>query len=497
MNGKDLLAGLGYVGTRYYEEAETSSSNDAQVRKMVSRAALIAAILGLMLLMMGCAWLVLELQDLILRGGHSVIPVETGIYGEENNLISLQGYMGSESYEAAREWQTFLDSYDSDASNPDAGDEYLCPEAYEAYRCDSREMIEKIDEICGKYGLSPLGKARYFDEAEDLFAAIGIGTAFAENVRADVPYSYCYGDGTFHMEGSAELTEPWNSVVGFQYRSVRKKSLDGVSLNIGKVEEYDQWNYTTGDGTEILLAMQEERSLIIVDLEDRFITVNVLGVFSNGSYFGDIPGKRAFLEAVCELFDFSYQTHPLDSDRIEEFHQAQRENQQQKDSTFVGGQVDPAYRDSYAAFLQYMVGEMQFRDLKYVLADVDGNGVEELLLQCRHIGGYNGDQSSFFDLLTIHEGEVKRLYNSSNLYLCEGGVIEYGDRNYRCYSTLSEGREAVVYFETENKWCIQEDWTNATPYIEVNEAEANAVIAKYPRVELDFKPIEEFPESST
>ena len=159
--------------------------------------------------------------------------------------------------------------------------------------------------------------------------------------------------------------------------------------------------------------------------------------------------------------------------------------------------MDPAHRDSYAVFLQYMVEEMEFRDLKYVLIDVDGNGVEELLLQCQHIGGYNGDQNSFFDLLTIHEGEVKRLHNSSNLYLCEGGVIEYGDRNYRCYSTLSEGREAVVYFETENKWCIQEDWTNAMPYIEVNEAEANAVIAKYPRVELDFKPIEEFSESST
>jgi len=492
MNGNDLLTGLGYIGTRYYEEAGTEVVEETPKPRRLSRPLLIAALIALMVLLMGCAWVVLGLQNLMMPEKSPDIPGETDLYGGEINRISLQGYMGSESYEAAREWQTFLESYDSDA-----GDKFQCPEAYESYRCDSREMIEKIDEICEKYDLTPLGKAWYFDGAQDLFTAIGIGTAFAENVRADVPYGYYYGDGTFHMEGSVELPEPWDAVVGFQYRSVRKKSFDGVSLNIGNAEEYDQWNYTTGDGTEVLLALREESCLIIADLEDRFVTVNVLGVFSNGSYFGDIPGERVFLEAVCELFDFSYQTHPLDLDRIAEFHQAQHEEQQPQDSTFVGGQVDPAYRDSYAAFLQYMVGEMQFRDLKYVLTDVDGNGVEELLLQCRHIGGYNGDQNSFFDLLTIHEGEVKRLYNSSNLYLCEGGVIEYGDRNYRCYSTLSEGREAVVYFETENKWCIQEDWTNATPYIEVNEAEANAVIAKYPRVELDFKPIEEFPESST
>ena len=497
MNGKDLLTGLGYIDTRYYEEAETAQAAETPKPKLFSRPMVIAALIGLMVLLMGCAWVVLGLQNLLIPENNSDIPKETDLYGGEINRISLQGYMGSDCYEAAREWQAFLESYDSDDTIPDANDDFRCPEAYESYRCYSQEMIDKVDEICEKYDLTPLGKAQYFDGAQDLFTAIGIGTAFAESVRADAPYSYCYGDGTFHMEGRAELPEPRDEIVGFQYRSVQKTAFDGVSLGIGSVDEYNQWNYTMKDGTEVLLAQREEGSLIIADMEDHFVTVNVLGVFSNGGYFGDIPGERAFLEAVCELFDFSYQTHPLDSDRIEEFHQAQHEEQQPQDSTFVGGQVDPAHRDSYAVFLQYMVEEMEFRDLKYVLIDVDGNGVEELLLQCQHIGGYNGDQNSFFDLLTIHEGEVKRLHNSSNLYLCEGGVIEYGDRNYRCYSTLSEGREAVVYFETENKWCIQEDWTNAMPYIEVNEAEANAVIAKYPRVELDFKPIEEFSESST
>ena len=65
MNGNDILTGLGYVGTRYYEEAETVQTAEAPKRMHLSRPIVIAALISLMVLLMGCAVVrILNLQSL-------------------------------------------------------------------------------------------------------------------------------------------------------------------------------------------------------------------------------------------------------------------------------------------------------------------------------------------------------------------------------------------------------------------------------------------------
>lgn len=495
MNGKDLLITLGDISHKYYDEAENDTLSPGH--KASRRPLLIAAIIGLMLLLMGCAVVAMRLQHLTIREETAGIPPETAFNGEEINLVSIQGYMGTDSYTAFKEWQDFLSAYDPDNSILQANDDFRAPEAYFSYICYSQEMVDKLTEICEKYNLKPLGKPWFYDRAEDVFEAVGIESAFAADAQPDPQgiSGYCYEDGTFSLEGDIALTGEWNELVSFDYRSVQKTSFDGVSRNIGNADEYDQWNYTMKDGTVVLLALKEEASLIIVDKEDSFVTVAALGVFANGSPFGDVPSERAFLEAFCDCFDFTYQTQKVDSTKADALYQAQLEREANQDHLHVtGATIAPEYLDSYAGWIDYMVNEMKYQDLEYSLMDIDSDGVEELLLQCKHIARYNGDENSFFSLVTIKDGEIWTIFRGSNFYLCQGGVIEEGYTNGHYYNTVSAGLESVVYSEKEEKWYKKNDWTDASdPIVVISEEEANAIMAKYPRMDIDFKPVEEFP----
>ena len=57
MNGKELFLGLSYINRKYIEEAEkdTVSSFSAQKRSRLRRPLLIAAVIALTLLLVGCA----------------------------------------------------------------------------------------------------------------------------------------------------------------------------------------------------------------------------------------------------------------------------------------------------------------------------------------------------------------------------------------------------------------------------------------------------------
>ena len=65
MNGRELLVGLGYISEELYEEAGVTTVTPAARRKALSRPVLIAALIALTALMVGCSVLyVLRLQVL-------------------------------------------------------------------------------------------------------------------------------------------------------------------------------------------------------------------------------------------------------------------------------------------------------------------------------------------------------------------------------------------------------------------------------------------------
>ena len=501
MNAMDLMTGLNNVRDKFVVSAGEFRQGRQEVRALPKRRLwLIAAVIALALLLVGCSVaVVLRLQALTIPENTSGIPCETNFSGEELNPISIQGYMGMDSYAAFREWREFLSTYDPDNEILHANDDFKKPDAYFSYRCYSQEMVDKIDEICRKYDLQPLGKPWFFDRLEDILEAVGVEDVFAPDAQIqDKNLSgYCYQDGSFSFEGFLKLTGEWNKQITFDYRSVQKTSFDGVTRNIGDVNEYDQWEHKMKDGTTALLALQKSGGLIIVDKADSFVTVGISGVFANGSYFGDLPTDRAFLNAVCDIFDFSYQTHPVDAPKADALLEAKLEREADGENTQSSDSViDPASRSGYAQWIDYMVSEENYEDLKYALIDVDGDGVEELLLQCEHVPRYDGNKNSFFSLLTMKDGQVEQVAKASNLYLCEEGVIDnaFVDSNSHYYFTKEHTLESVVY--SQDKWHKHGDWGSADdPVVDITEKEAAAIIAKYPHMEIDFKPIDEFPRN--
>lgn len=506
MKAIDLLIGFGSVKDSYVISAEEfrQGKKKAQIKRLSTRKMwLIAAIIALALLLVGCcAIIAMRLQHLTIREETASIPSETSFNGEELSLISIQGFMGTDSYAAFKEWQDFLSTYDLDKSILHTNNDFQAPEAYFSYSCYSQEMIDKIAEICEKYHLQPLGKPWFFDRGEDVFDAVGIESVFSEKARTGLGSisGYCYADGTFDIEGTLELKGQWNELVSYSLRSVQKTSFDGVPRNIGDVDAYDQWNYTMADGTTVLLALREEVGLMIVDKQDSFVTVGI-DVFANGGFLGNVPQERAFLEAVCEEFDFTFQTQPVDPAKADAMYQAQLEREAGEDHLHVtGGLIGSEYLISYAGWIDYMVDEMKYKDLKYALIDVDADGVEELLLQCEHLERYNGDKNSFFGLFTIENSEIKTIVRGSlrgsNFYLCQGGVIEqaYTDSHY--YFAMDGSMvESVACYEGE--WYHTQGGSIGEGFEEsdaVTEEKVNAIIAKYPRIDIDFIPVEDFSE---
>lgn len=226
---------------------------------------------------------------------------------KEVDMISLAGVEGSPEHEADVEWKEFLESYDQDESilatvgNSPTGFE----EEYGEYTCYSQEMADKIEEICEKYGLQKLTGFELAENYEGLCNGAGVGDFLggkAGDANAEYISGWFFADGSFDFDGCAMISGPSFVTTDYQFSRAMKGTFQGTSLNVGNLEEYEEWNYTTKNGENVLLATNgSTKALIIVEREKSFVTVNVLGDI-RGETFG--IGEEE-LEKLAEAFDFS------------------------------------------------------------------------------------------------------------------------------------------------------------------------------------------------
>ena len=127
MNGKNLLKGLSYIDRSLIEEAETATLLSHQRPKTFRRPLVLAAIISLMLFLMGCAAVVLfHLNDLkIGEQTYTQHPLyledgtKTPATEKVKEIISVQGVAESPNQLAAKEWYEFTKSYDIALKYPD------------------------------------------------------------------------------------------------------------------------------------------------------------------------------------------------------------------------------------------------------------------------------------------------------------------------------------------------------------------------------------------
>lgn len=214
------------------------------------------------------------------------------------DMISMQGYADTPENQACAEWNQFYwqytDSHTFDNSIYDEGGRYSIYSVYDD------AMAEKLDEIVEKYGLE-LHRAMVDVPGREAWLE-RFGPSFL--AEGNVGYfGYAYDDGTCAFDGDLELDG--YGTVEYQFHYARKGYFDTVSLNVGDLTGYQDWDYQTRQGTAVKLALGSNRSFVWADLEEGFLFVNVLTGAGGDDTFSSGPIGRAELEAVADSFDFS------------------------------------------------------------------------------------------------------------------------------------------------------------------------------------------------
>ena len=498
MNANEILDMIGDAKGTYLWETQKYRDGTAGA-KPLPRLWLVAAVIGLMLLLVGCTVAyVLRLQDLKVAEYRPTTPT---VYDENGDVISLptiaprtQITLQGANQEALAEWNSFCRDYDPDGAIVTANDnnELGIPNPYYIpYGCYSWDMVDKLDEIVQKYDLKLLspdvGCQSY--ESSVLFSSLGIVGVFL----GDVEYlsGYFYPEGTFKIELLFQPDTdqwPYKDNSASYYYSV-KEYFDPVYYEVADLESCTQWNYTRSDGRTVLLVMNDEQARIIADLQDALVTVS----FASSKWDGGnkVQMTQSALEQISEQFDFSIQPHPADMTKVDALMEAARAAYEAERAAAA----ENLYTQGYEQYIQQTLEKAaahstRMRDgLFYSLYDLNGDGVMEL---------FPGRRATLWEILSMREGKSYQYADFDNLSLisvlhftiCEDHVLELE----KMKDNIAEIRyyfraeaEGLTYLEGLEK--VEDSWYSlpvppaedpmAEVRTEITEQQAQAIIASY------------------
>lgn len=496
MTGKDMLTAMSGIDGRYIEEAAPAA---APKRRSLRRPLLVAAAIAAALLLVGCGIVyALRLQDMSIGKatytqrfddkGKAIDPVEKSM-----DIITPYGRSGDAIQQALKEWYEFQESYDPDyllaTNEPDIPD---IPNQYEyTYSCYTQEMVDKVNEIAAKYDLKLLEEWIPFQRYQsDIFLEeTGIQSLLLPDSGAQItgmagmlypPYNFSMGFNLVTENAGTLMTS---------YGYARKDYFPRAFPGGMDIDAYEQWDHTTPGGTKLLLALSGKgQGEIIAEQENAMIMISIDGnrATSHTAYpdASEVMTK-AELESIADQFDYSVQPKEVNRAVVEEKLAAAEE----------AYQAEHAYvPETYTDFSDYLKKNVYIPDesRQYAFSDLTGDGVDELLL---------GRDGAFFYWLSMENGEVvENVYGDT--YLCKGNILEqyvapdmYGDIERHTYSKPENGGygdKIVAVERVGNQWYRSYDIYERDK-TEISHDEAAAIMAKYPRLQLDWKPLMDYP----
>lgn len=331
MNGKDLLTKLGDIDQSYYAEAEGEGTSSASSHRILRKPLLVAALIAAALLLMGCAIAyMLSLKDMTLQEK----PITIDRFSDDGSeylgkeevtqqILTLAGLRGTPGYQAAEEWHTYLEEYNSKPENEDdiIGTRPKFPAEYDMYNLRSQEMKEALDKILKKYNLKPVGAEMPFRTPAQLLRALDMENVLRAGSGAEMQVlnANYYEKGNLDFEfditipGEGELLpeETWG---GLYYR---KK--DCLIPDVAKLRDKDswrEWNYTTASGSNVLIARSPDvwDAWIFCDMVDCTASLRVEAI---KEYYSDNSVSRVELsdrqlELLADAIDFSLKPELVD-----------------------------------------------------------------------------------------------------------------------------------------------------------------------------------------
>ena len=341
MNGKDIFLGLKYVGEDLVEEAEFDSFPETEkkmrsgIRTMGRKPLLIAALIGLMLFLMGCAWVVMKMQDFKIgklsdeqyvfdESGTNIIGTET----VSHNVLTLAGLKGSAPYKANAEWYTYREELLASISQMEQ--DGTLPEGYWQSNTYWDKLNARSDQLAKEYGLKPQGQTLEFRTTRNMCDALGIERFQRDSdaVAVTVKDGSCYDNGNFllNMDFSFQDNQQYDvpDTWGILYWNWKDCfSQDYVLLK--DTGDWKEWNYTTAAGTNVLILRSESdwNGYIICDREDALMTLRVEARRDLGN---NVDGKTWFdylyltdrqMEQLADAIDFGINPRVVSQEDVE------------------------------------------------------------------------------------------------------------------------------------------------------------------------------------
>ena len=512
MEARRILNVLGNVKDSYIEALYAEESRRPGKTRPVW---LIAALVAVMLLLVGCAVVyMLRMQDLTVGELRDEIPIVFDENGdripietrEPTIMLSLQ----NTNMEALAEWLAFTENYDKDGkimSEADkamkSGHPWNIPDNYHyTYGCYSKEMQAKLEEIVEKYELELLSASETFMyyQSQAMLECLGIDALVYDDTGME------YWGGTLYLEGSFDMEILLNLDMGdwftkdswLSYRYSLKEYFDPLTGGMKASESYMQWDYTRKDGLTVLLILNENTARIYADLPDAFISISVDPViFVDGE---ETPMTKEALEQMAEFFDLSIQPQPTTLENVRKYqadsqdsYDAQREAALAKAEEELQNSMTKGYEELAKYHLENSIDPKR---VSYILWDINGDSIEEMVVDGIKIYSLNNEEAYlYFDISDA--GPIGCRFRP-----CEGNVFEVyteydfvTENQYFFYKANVESTEfitGVTYNTRQDIWYRNLTDGFESQKEEITVEEALRILAQFSRIDFDWLPLIKF-----
>ena len=318
--------------------------------------------------------------------------------------LTLESLQSSANYKASMEIKDYVQSYNATGDV----DETLS-EAYRAYGCRNTEMAQKVDEICTKYGLNKVGDGISPDTTEEMFTALNVRSMVKASGNGDVTTSNpsYSADGNFEFWGATTVSGVDYPIEYRAYRAM-KQTLSTAYWEIENTSDYQWSNYVTTAGTDVLIAVGQNNSLVLTDTGDSVVVIVVMNATT-----GDTQTGKAALEAFANTFDLSLAPRTRNDPVETTAPTAPTEN-----GTAIPEAYQPVIAKYVTALTEHWGGEACSNadisilvsyatspsELGYALLDLDNDGTDELII------ANDAERQVIYDLYSLVDGKLVHVF---------------------------------------------------------------------------------------